>query len=110
MRLFAPVLAFVDLETTGGAAASHRVIEVGIVLLDRGVVVEEWSSLVNPGCDIPHGIAAITGIDTEMVARAPRFEELGEAIAHIAFYAGWPAAMSAAQLAYTQLIEKGQSR
>jgi len=73
-------VACVDLETTGGAAASHRVIEVGIVLLDGGVVVEEWSSLVNPGCHIPRGITTITGIDTGMVAEAPRFEELGEAI------------------------------
>ncbi|HLB85278.1 MAG TPA: 3'-5' exonuclease, partial [Steroidobacteraceae bacterium] len=73
-------MACVDLETTGGAAASHRVIEVGIVLLDGGVVVEEWSSLVNPGCHIPRGITTITGIDTGMVAEAPRFEELGEAI------------------------------
>jgi DNA polymerase III epsilon subunit-like protein len=32
-------VACVDLETTGGAAASHRVIEVGIVLLEGGVVV-----------------------------------------------------------------------
>jgi 4-carboxymuconolactone decarboxylase len=32
-------------------------------------------------------------------------EEISEIITHLAFYAGWPAAMSAAQLAYTQLIE-----
>ena len=50
------------------------------MLLDGGVVVEEWSSLVNPGCHIPRGITTITGIDTDMVAEAPRFEELGEAI------------------------------
>ena len=73
-------VACVDLETTGGAAAYHRVIEVGIVLLEGGVVVEEWSSLVNPGGYIPSGITALTGIDTGMVADAPRFEELGAAI------------------------------
>ena len=33
-------------------AARHRIIEVGIVLLERGAVVESWSSLVNPG--VPH--------------------------------------------------------
>ena len=31
------------------SAAQHRIIEVGIVLLDRGEVVEEWSTLVQPG-------------------------------------------------------------
>jgi DNA polymerase-3 subunit epsilon len=73
-------VACVDLETTGGAAAHHRVIEIGIVLLDRGAVVEEWSSLVNPGCPIPGGVTAITGIDDDMLASAPRFEELEHAI------------------------------
>jgi 4-carboxymuconolactone decarboxylase len=37
-------------------------------------------------------------------------EEISEVITHLAFYAGWPSAMSAAQLAYTQLIENKQSK
>jgi 4-carboxymuconolactone decarboxylase len=37
-------------------------------------------------------------------------EEISEIITHLAFYAGWPAAMSAAQLAYTQLIEDEQPK
>jgi 4-carboxymuconolactone decarboxylase len=32
-------------------------------------------------------------------------EEITEVITHMAFYAGWPAAMSAAQVAYTVLVE-----
>jgi len=32
-------------------------------------------------------------------------DEITEVITHLAFYAGWPAAMSAAQLAYTVLVE-----
>ena len=32
-------------------------------------------------------------------------EEISEVITHLAFYAGWPSAMSAAQLAYTVLFE-----
>jgi 4-carboxymuconolactone decarboxylase len=32
-------------------------------------------------------------------------EEITELITHLAFYAGWPAAMSAAQVAYTVLVE-----
>lgn len=35
-------------------------------------------------------------------------EEITEVITHLAFYAGWPSAMSAAQLAYTQLVENEQ--
>jgi len=80
VALAAPALrgpvACVDLETTGGMAVHHRIIEVGIVLLEDGVVVEEWSSLVNPGVRVPPSIEAFTGITNEMVADAPSFEEL----------------------------------
>ncbi len=69
-------VACVDLETTGGLSARHRIIEVGIVLLDDGRVVEEWSSLVNPGVRIPTTIAEFTGISNEMVADAPDFAGL----------------------------------
>jgi DNA polymerase III epsilon subunit-like protein len=55
-------LVFVDLETTGGNAAYHRITEVGIVRMHDGVVIEEWNSLVNPECPIPAYIAAFTGI------------------------------------------------
>jgi 4-carboxymuconolactone decarboxylase len=37
-------------------------------------------------------------------------DEISEIITHLAFYAGWPSAMSAAQLAYAQLIENQQSK
>jgi len=73
-------VACVDLETTGGMAAHHRVIEVGIVLLEGGEIVEEWSTLVHPGIRIPPAIAAFTGIDDAMVAAAPRFEDVSEEV------------------------------
>ena len=75
-------LACVDLETTGGLAAQHRIIEVGIVLLDGGRVVEEWSSLVQPSVRIPPAIAAFTGIDDAMVAEAPPFAAIAAEVRH----------------------------
>src|SRR5229473_1052626 len=69
-------LVFVDLETTGGSAAHHRITEISIVRVANGAVIEEWSSLVNPGCEIPAYIVAFTGISNEMVAGAPRFSAL----------------------------------
>jgi DNA polymerase III subunit epsilon len=70
-------LVFVDLETTGGNAARHRITEIGIVRVEKGETVEEWSSLVNPECPIPAYIERFTGISNEMVARAPRFADIG---------------------------------
>ena len=43
------------------------------------------------------------------IANGVTREEISEVITHLAFYAGWPAAMSAAQLAYTVLVEGGKS-
>jgi DNA polymerase-3 subunit epsilon len=69
-------LVFVDLETTGGNAAHHRITEIGIVRVHRDTVVEEWSTLVNPECVIPSYIESFTGITNEMVEGAPRFAEI----------------------------------
>ena len=73
-------VACVDLETTGGMAAQHRVIEVGIVLLEHGEIVEEWSTLVHPGIRIPSLIASFTGIDDSMVADAPPFADVAQEV------------------------------
>jgi DNA polymerase III subunit epsilon len=75
-----PDLVFVDLETTGGNAAYHRITEIGIVRVEQGETVEEWSSLVNPECRIPPYIEEFTGISNEMVASAPRFADIAKLV------------------------------
>src|SRR5258705_2565758 len=87
MHLFAPSLAFVDLETTGTGAASDAITEVGIVRVDAHPdgsgepAVTEWSTLVNPGVAIPPEIQALTGITNEMVRDAPRFARIADEVA-----------------------------
>jgi len=68
--------ACVDLETTGGSAGWHRIIEIGVVEVDRDGARREWSTLVNPGTRIPSQIEAFTGISNEMVADAPAFADV----------------------------------
>lgn len=72
-------LAFIDLETTGGTAALDRITEIGIVTVDAGGVAE-WSTLVNPQTPIPPFIQKLTGIDDAMVAGAPVFAEVADAV------------------------------
>lgn len=69
-------VVFLDLETTGATATRDRITEVGLIEVDNGRFIREWSSLVNPGMSIPSGIQALTGISNDMVALAPRFEEI----------------------------------
>src|ERR1700761_9365255 len=73
-------LVFVDLETTVGSALRDRRTEVGIVRVQDGATIEEWSTLVNPECRIPAYIESFTGITNEMVASAPRFGEIGDLV------------------------------
>lgn len=70
----------VDLETTGGRAPVDRITEVGLVEIDANGV-REWSTLVNPGCRIPGQIERLTGISNAMVADAPAFADIAEALA-----------------------------
>ncbi len=73
-------LAIVDVETTGAHPAWDRVTEIAVVEVDEGDVVNEWSTLVNPGTTIPAAIQALTGITNEMIADAPAFEDLAAEI------------------------------
>ncbi|QJR80779.1 DNA polymerase III subunit epsilon [Alteromonas pelagimontana] len=70
----------VDIETTGGNASYNRITEVGMVKVINGEVVDTWQSLINPQRRIPASITRLTGISDAMVADAPIFAEVAEAI------------------------------
>lgn len=72
--------AIVDIETTGGYAAANGITEISIHVFDGEKVVEKFETLINPGQSIPRYIQAFTGINDDMVANAPKFEEVAENI------------------------------
>jgi DNA polymerase-3 subunit epsilon len=74
--MFAPAIAFVDLETTGTTSTGDRITEIGIVRVAEGEFLDEWSTLVNPERSIPEEIRILTGISNEMVRDAPTFAQL----------------------------------
>src|SRR5471032_124218 len=73
-------LIFLDLETTGMAAAHERITEIGLVEVANGEFVGSWSQLVNPERNIPPFIQLLTGITNEMVQDAPTFEQLARGL------------------------------
>ena len=73
--------AVVDVETTGGASwRGHRIIDLSIVEVLGGEVVDEYETLVNPGRAVPPAITALTGITTGMVSGAPYFDHVAEEV------------------------------
>lgn len=73
--------AVVDVETTGrGPWAGSRMIEIAVVEVQGGAIVDEYETLLNPGQGIPGAITALTGITTDMVARAPWFEHVADEV------------------------------
>lgn len=71
----------VDVETTGSSPSrGDRITEIAVVEVSGGEIVDEFSSLVNPGRSIPAWISRLTGITAEMVEDAPPFSEVADLV------------------------------
>lgn len=70
----------VDIETTGNGVKGNRITEIAIFKYDGYNIVDEFTSLVNPECEIPYFITGLTGIDNHMVRNAPTIAQISETI------------------------------
>lgn len=61
----------VDLETTGGSAATCEITEIGAAKYRGGEEIGSFQTLVNPGTAIPPFITLLTGITQSMTVEAP---------------------------------------
>lgn len=75
-----PCYVLLDLETTGGNVVHDRITEIAAVRIEAGQEVARWSTLVNPGTPIPPFIQNLTGISDTMVAQAPAFADVAQAL------------------------------
>ncbi len=77
------LFAVIDVETTGGGISGNRLTEICIVLLKGSTILDKYTTLINPEKHIPKQITALTGIDNELVADAPKFYEVAKNIEEI---------------------------
>ncbi len=69
----------IDLETTGLDPRRDKIIEIGVVRIERGETVGEWETFVNPGRKLPERIVELTGIhDGDLSGAKPIGEVLPE--------------------------------
>ena len=85
-----------DIETTGFSALKDRIIEIGAVKVENGVVIDRYSTFVNPERPIPFRIKNLTGITDEMVEDSlviadilPKFLEFAGSCAIVAHNASF---------------------
>lgn len=74
------MFSVVDIETTGGTARTHKIIEVAIVTMDAGGIIDKYATLINPNQFIPPFITSLTGITNELVEDAPIFSDVADEI------------------------------
>ena len=68
--------AVIDFETTGLDPAVDRVLEMGVVTFDDGVLTGSHNWLIHPGMPVPEEATKVHGITDEMLADQPRFERI----------------------------------
>ncbi|KZZ58336.1 DNA polymerase III subunit epsilon [Oleiphilus sp. HI0125] len=73
-------MAIIDCETTGGKPQQHRVIEIGLLIVDDGAIVERWQSFINPQRELPPFITKLTGITPNMLVGQPQFSDIANSL------------------------------
>ncbi|SRR5258706_1715879 len=73
-------LAFLDVETTGLSVTRDRIIEIGILKIEKGIVTDTFNSLVNPQTYVSPFIENITHIPLLDLENAPTFFEIQERV------------------------------
>ena len=71
-----PHIVALDIETTGLDNVRDAIIEIGAVRFNGRRVEDEFHTLINPRRPVPPEITQLTGINSEMVRRAPLLQEI----------------------------------
>ena len=65
MKYFVDDYVIFDLETTGLEKDKDKIIEIGALKYHNNELIDEFSYLINPECELPEVIINITGITNE---------------------------------------------
>lgn len=75
--------SILDIETTGGKYNEEGITEIAIYKFDGHQIVDQFCSLINPERNIQPFVVKLTGINNEMLIKAPKFYEVAKRILEI---------------------------
>lgn len=75
--------AVIDVETTGLDRTLDRIVEIGIVIVEKNTIVEKFETLVNPERSIPAAASKVHGIYNEDVVHAPTYATISAHVAEL---------------------------
>ncbi|MCX8081919.1 MAG: 3'-5' exonuclease [bacterium] len=78
-----PELVVLDVETTGLDPVEGRIVEIALIRIKEGNVVEKFVTLLNPEVKIPPEVSFIHGIKDEQIKDAPLFRDIAEKVLEI---------------------------
>ena len=70
----------VDVETTGLNPRRDRIVEIAWVKVQNSVIVDTFTTLVNPECSIPADASRVNRIYDTDVATAPKYAEIRQRV------------------------------
>lgn len=76
-------LVFVDVETTGGSAPSSRILEIGALRVEDGIVVDYMNQVIDPEEPVPRWITELTGIEQVETSGKPVFADVAPQLAQL---------------------------
>jgi len=83
MGIFDEPLVFVDIETNGLNPVRGRVIEVAAIRVEQGAITKEFTTLIDPGSELPRFITELTGITADDVRGAPVFLQIADQLEEV---------------------------
>lgn len=75
LNKYVPDYVVFDLETTGTSKNYDEVVEISAVKVKNHHVIDEFTTLVNPGRPIPYEASSINRIYDDMVKNSPKFDQ-----------------------------------
>jgi DNA polymerase III subunit epsilon len=71
-------LVFLDIETTGLGPFNSRVLEIGALRVENGMVVKKMKQLLHPDEPVPYFITNLTGITNADIQGMPSFADISK--------------------------------